>query len=232
MLRVLLLFVFLSGVFALPSARFSQQQRDDTLFYRHLLAGMPDDVKCPTNGEFQSCSTPPGCTFEHCCGATPLHWFGDTCECAYNCINCHGGTPLVLPPSHHSGGGPPDSYHKCACEAGKKGIDCRECIDNQCTDPQQKCSHEMYFKYEKIYDCISTTYAGMFAGRFIWEAKFPVSGGGNSNGVLTTTLYNYNASGPIVMNCTFSQCEKSYGDAGLTMDCSESQVSTFFVNIV
>ena len=73
-----------------------------------------------------------------------------------------------------------------------------------------------------MYDCQSTTFAGLFAGRFVLEATFPVAGGGKHGGALSTILYGYNQSGPVVMNCSFTECEKSHGDAGLTLSCEES----------
>lgn len=80
----------------------------------------------------------------------------------------------------------------------KQGINCLECTDGGCPDPQL-CSHDVFFNYHQVYDCLPSaaiqplcttklkwarraflTCFSAVPGRFIWEANFPVDGGPGS----------------------------------------------------
>ena len=49
---------------------------------------------------------------------------------------------------------------------------------------------------------------------------FPVDGG---LGKAEVNLYERNSTGPTVMNCSFWECSKTYGDGGQRLDCQKSQ---------
>lgn len=169
---------------------------------------------------FSPCSIPSGCTFESCCGQPPpLDWYNDTCLCAYNCINCHGGVPIKTKNPVYPN--PEDWFHACVCPPDSGGIDCRQCVDGMCPSPQV-CSHEVFFDYFKVYDCYTTSLS-FLKGRFVWQVDFPVGGGAGS---MEVTLYAYNATGPTIMNCSLTDCSKSYDSQGLTIQCQQTQCCT------
>ncbi len=68
--------------------------------YSALVGALPDDSGCPKDGFYSACSigTASQCNgFESCCTyQPPLSWYGDTCTCPFNCIDCHGGVPYKV----------------------------------------------------------------------------------------------------------------------------------------
>jgi hypothetical protein len=162
-------------------------------------AGGFRDPNCPPSGHLYPCSL--NCQFESCCyyGGGPTNWYGDTCNCPYDCINCNGGVVQVLPPNNE-----PEGFHYCVCPAGKQGIDCRDCTESGCPSPQI-CSHTVFFDYHKVYDCLpGQAIQHLFPGRFVWEANFPPDGG---PGNLSMTMFDKDTTSPVVGNCTLTQVE-------------------------
>ncbi len=51
----------------------------------------PQSSICPPNGQLSKCSIQ-NCSLDSpavsCCGTNTLHWYGDQCNCPYNCMNC------------------------------------------------------------------------------------------------------------------------------------------------
>jgi ABC-type multidrug transport system ATPase subunit/ABC-type multidrug transport system permease subunit len=69
---------------------------------------------------------------------------------------------------------------------------------------------------------VATTFLSLFKGKFVYEVTFPENG----PGLVEMVLYYYNSTTPIVANCTLSNCKKSYGDGGLSLECQESHCCT------
>ena len=141
--------------------------------------------------------------------------FNESCEFDFQCINCHNNG-IYIPYQLN------DEAH-CLCDEHFKGVDCRDCRDGYCKEPNFVCDHSIYITNGKVYECYPTAETETLFGNgsFVIDCQWDPNDKNPNNGACEVSTYSTQTTTPRVFNCTAEKCSKTIQNNQQFINCEE-----------
>ncbi len=142
----------------------------------------------------------------------------DTCNCPWNCIDCHGnGVPTNFPDKTLA------EEHRCSCSSTTSTVDCRGCSASGCGSGST-CDTTVFLTTSKTYQCrpdevLQQFFAG--GGLFVWSIQF-ASSSTTTGGNASLSCYANQFGTPLLFTCQFGRCERSVDNNRQKVKCLDT----------